>query len=195
MTARTDCAQAELLAGAIALGEADETERNTYRAHLAICSRCCFELGGEREIERVMSVATGAQDGERWAPDLRNVQRQARSANVLVKWVPILAAVAIVFFGVRAVQKPSASVTPGVAAASVSARDERAIAALNTQTLPRHEHQAESMVFGGASTVKLEVSVDAHGVPKRCAIVKSSDYRTLDEAICRAVLRTKPSVR
>src|SRR6516162_6951898 len=155
MTTRTDCAQAELLAGTIALGEADEAQCNTYRAHLAICPQCCFELGGEREIERVMSLAAGAQDGERWAPDLRNLRRQPRNANVLVKWAAILAAVAIVFFGVRAVQKHPATVTAHVRAPSVSARDERDIAALNTQTLPRREHQAESIVFGGASTMKL----------------------------------------
>jgi TonB family protein len=195
MTTRTDCTQAELLAGAIALGEANEAERNAYRAHLAICPQCCFELGGEREIERVMSVAAGAQDGERWAPDLRNAQRQSREANVFVKWAAVLAAIAIVFFGVRAVQKHPAGVTAAVRPPSMSARDERAIATLNTQTLPLRQHQAESLVIGGASTLKLEVSVDAHGVPKHCSIVKSSDYRALDEAACRAVLRTKPPVR
>lgn len=192
MTTRSDCAQAELLAGAVALGEADEAQRNAYRAHLAVCSRCCFEFGGERDIERVMAVPMQAREAERWTPDMRGAQRRASGANAAAKWAAVLAVAAIVVFGVRATQRHPTIVTAVVPAPSVSAQEERAIAALNTQTAPRRVHQAESLVFGGASTIKLEVSVDEHGVPKRCTIVKSSDYRTLDQAVCRAILRSKP---
>jgi hypothetical protein len=192
MTTRTDCAQAELLAGAIALGEADEPQRTTYRAHLAVCRRCCLELGGEREIERVMALPPQARNAERWAPDVRNLRRRGRNFGVAAKSAAILATAAIVIFGFRAVQHHPTAATSRAPAPSVSAQEERAIAALNTESAPRREHQAESLVFGGVSTMKLEVSVDAHGIPKRCTIVKSSDYRMLDQAVCRAALRTKP---
>lgn len=72
---RTDCARAETLAGAIALEEATDGERDAYRRHLASCGRCVDTLGGERDIERVMSVVARARDQESWEPDLRNALR------------------------------------------------------------------------------------------------------------------------
>jgi TonB family protein len=78
---RTDCARAETLAGAIALQEATDGERDVYRRHLASCARCVETLGGEREIERVMSVVASARDGESWEPDLRNALRDRSRAR------------------------------------------------------------------------------------------------------------------
>ncbi len=78
---RTDCARAETLAGAIALEEATDGERDAYRRHLASCARCVETLGGEREIERVMSVVARARDQESWEPDLRNALRDRTRAR------------------------------------------------------------------------------------------------------------------
>jgi TonB family protein len=78
---RTDCARAETLAGAIALQEATDGERDAYRRHLASCARCVETLGGEREIERVMSVVAQARDQESWEPDLRNALRDRTRAR------------------------------------------------------------------------------------------------------------------
>ncbi|HTA38535.1 MAG TPA: TonB family protein [Candidatus Acidoferrales bacterium] len=72
---RTDCARAETLAGAIALEEATDGERDAYRRHLSSCAHCVETLGGERDIERVMSVVARARDQESWEPDLRNALR------------------------------------------------------------------------------------------------------------------------
>ncbi len=78
------CGRAETLAGAIALGEANETERKEYRAHVAACPSCLAANGGEREIERVMAVAVRARDEERWEPALRAVTlRRLQSAGML----------------------------------------------------------------------------------------------------------------
>jgi TonB family protein len=65
----------EALAGAIALDEATERERDTYRGHLALCARCVESFGGERDIARVMSVVAQARDEESWEPDLRAALR------------------------------------------------------------------------------------------------------------------------
>ncbi len=66
----TACNQAEVLAGAIALGEATDAERQAYRGHVATCSACLRANGGEREIERTMACVGAARDGETWDPDL-----------------------------------------------------------------------------------------------------------------------------
>lgn len=65
---KQSCARAEILAGAVALGEANETERDEYRRHVAMCAPCLQSLGGEREIERVMSIVVEARNSEVWAP-------------------------------------------------------------------------------------------------------------------------------
>lgn len=63
--------RAEMLAGAIALGEATDEERLQYRQHLAECSACVHDFGGEHEVERVASTVAQAREGEIWEPDLR----------------------------------------------------------------------------------------------------------------------------
>ncbi len=77
-----DCARAEILAGAIALGEASETERDDYRRHIAACPSCLRALGGEREIERVMQTVRGAAESEVWEPvPLRAGERRMRTVR------------------------------------------------------------------------------------------------------------------
>lgn len=66
----TACNQAEVLAGAIALGEATDAERQTYRGHVSTCAACLRANGGEREIERAMAVVADARESETWDPDL-----------------------------------------------------------------------------------------------------------------------------
>ncbi|MGZ3532909.1 MAG: TonB family protein, partial [Vulcanimicrobiaceae bacterium] len=41
-----------------------------YRQHLAECSACLRDLGGEREIERIATTVVQAREGEIWEPDL-----------------------------------------------------------------------------------------------------------------------------
>ena len=72
------CSRTEILAGAIALGEASETEREEYRNHIATCASCLRALGGEREIERVMSAITRARDDETWDPLPRRSGERSR---------------------------------------------------------------------------------------------------------------------
>lgn len=76
------CARAEILAGAVALGEATEVEREEYRRHISACGACLRELGGEREIERVMSVVDDARASETWEPVGSPLSRSRRSSFV-----------------------------------------------------------------------------------------------------------------
>ncbi len=63
--------RAEVLAGAIALGEATDEERVEYRRHLAECGPCLQSLGGEHELERLNNVVQQAHMSEMWEPDVR----------------------------------------------------------------------------------------------------------------------------
>lgn len=63
--------RAEVLAGAIALGEATDEERLEYRRHLAQCGSCLQSLGGEHELARLNGVVAGARESEVWEPDVR----------------------------------------------------------------------------------------------------------------------------
>ncbi|HVA28382.1 MAG TPA: TonB family protein [Candidatus Baltobacteraceae bacterium] len=67
---KKNCARAEILAGALALGEATDAERDEYRRHIAVCSSCLNAIGGEREIERTMELVSAARDSEMWEPVL-----------------------------------------------------------------------------------------------------------------------------
>ncbi|PZR56009.1 MAG: hypothetical protein DLM50_09320 [Candidatus Meridianibacter frigidus] len=64
-------ARAEVLAGAIALGEATDEQRIEYRAHIASCEGCLQSLGGERELERTHAYVGLAREAEVWEPDVR----------------------------------------------------------------------------------------------------------------------------
>ena len=72
----TACNQAEVLAGAIALGEATDAERQAYRGHVATCSSCLRANGGEHEIERTMACVGQARNDETWDPDLTALVRE-----------------------------------------------------------------------------------------------------------------------
>lgn len=93
----------EALAGAIALGEATDEERNEYREHIASCAECLNALGGEREIERVAGSVHDARESEVWQPDLRDVvaARTQRSTRRLRVGLGIVSFCLAVSFGVH----------------------------------------------------------------------------------------------
>lgn len=82
---KQNCERAEVLAGAIALGEATDHERDEYRRHIAACTSCLGVLGGEREIERTMSFVQEARESERWEPAISSLQR-TRNRSVQRWW-------------------------------------------------------------------------------------------------------------
>lgn len=184
MTIRAECVLAERQAGAIAIGEAGDDERESYRRHLAGCERCLHELSGEREIERIMMAVTRARDDERWEPDLRPVFARRAVRRPLWVWAGALAAGIVLVAAWRLAEAPRPATVQ-----TISALETRSIAALGTQTAPRREGRAESLVVGAKLlTASLSVSVDQRGKPLHCSIVKSSGSRALDESICRAAL-------
>jgi len=190
ISSRTDCSAAAALAGAIALGEAGESERIAYRAHVAACERCLGELGGEREIERVMAAVAHARDDERWEPDVRKSLARPKSRWIL-RWGAALAAGAAVVAILMTGEKKAPPAAPQPVA--ISAQEARALAALDTHTAPRREVRAESLVVGSEVPVAtaVAVAVDNRGAPLRCTITRSSGYRSLDQAVCRAALRIR----
>jgi TonB family protein len=105
------CDRAEVLAGAIALGEANETERDEYRRHISACESCLQSLGGEREIERVMDVVAQARESEVWAPaPVRATVRRPRYRLAFGVGGGLLAAALVASFGIHALV--AASVRP-----------------------------------------------------------------------------------
>lgn len=115
------CGRAEVLAGAIALGEASVAEREAYRRHIAGCARCLDALGGERSIERVMATIASARDAETWEPVPVRWRAPARPRSYLTIAGAIAAAVAIAFgvhAGIGVLTRPA----PQTAIASVPAQ-------------------------------------------------------------------------
>lgn len=111
------CSRAEVLAGAIALGEATDAERDEYRRHLAGCSPCIGALGGERDIERTAATVAAARDSEVWQPELRAaLSRASVPAGRPWRWAAAALALAAVAAGLRvaAVRQPVASETVAV---------------------------------------------------------------------------------
>ncbi len=112
------CQQAEALAGAIALGEATDAERERYRRHIAACSSCLGDLGGEREIERVMASVSNARESETWEPVLASVQSKAqRRLRSFFRLGTTIAAIAIalsfgIHFLIASAVKQTAQVIP-----------------------------------------------------------------------------------
>jgi TonB family protein len=236
MTSRADCVRAETLAGAIALGEARDSERDAYRRHLATCGRCVSILGGEREIERVIGSAVAARDAERWEPELQNwlARRRNRRVGSIVFAGAGAAALLALGIGLSRMHAPATTHSIVVVhnvinltrpAQPSPTQEERAIAAFNTQTGPKREQQAESLVVGAATplahdpaplggesaivphpsaraydqhaegTTAFEVRVDRRGMPTRCTITKSSGFGLLDQAVCRAAMQARYSPR
>ncbi len=95
------CSRVEVLAGAIALGEATEAEREEYRNHIASCASCLAALGGEREIERVMATVAQARDAETWEPLPRRLGERSR-ARAWRTGAAILAAAVVISLGAHA---------------------------------------------------------------------------------------------
>jgi TonB family protein len=301
------CSRAEVLAGAIALCEATEAEREEYRNHIATCAACLAALGGEREIERVMTTVAQARDGETWEPIARRLGEGSR-ARVWRTGAAVLAAALAISFGVHtllatAVRAPSIEpeavavehitpfhialehrarvpATPAPVAKSTTRpssmvvvhnvierhgnavtqtttqttttqtevavapivqvtapasnvpiwrRDEampssRGIAQPATTAVPVIGGRAEAMAvtpvtvvrdvvpLGGDAAIKpqpapiayaegaqgttaFEVQVDEHGLPTRCTITKTSGYRALDVAVCKAAMAARYSPR
>lgn len=87
------CRQAEISAGAIALGEASQQQRESYRAHVASCATCLDSFGGEIAIERTMACIPRARESETWDPDMTRVVRD-RIARRSRAWRWAAAAVA-----------------------------------------------------------------------------------------------------
>lgn len=190
MTSRSDCISAERLAGAIAAGDASDAEREVYRNHVAVCGHCLNELGGEREIERVMNVVTRARDDERWDPDLRPRLARRPAPRRAWAWAAGLAGIVALVVGLSSIEKPHPPATSHV----ISAQEARAIAALDTQTGPRREGRAESLAVGTTTiSTAFAVSVDQRGFPVRCTITKSSGVRSLDASVCRTAMHARYS--
>lgn len=185
MTIRSECASAEKFAGAIAIGEANDAERDAYRGHIALCGSCLDDFGGEREIERVMGAVAQARAAERWEPDLRVALARKGKPHRALAWGAAIAAAAILAFGIRS-QGLGPAAPPHRA---ISAQEARALAALDTQTTPHREGRAESLAVGTtALSTSFQVSLDEKGLPIRCTIVKSSGDRALDQSVCRAAM-------
>lgn len=128
-----DCARAEVLAGAVALGEATDAERDAYRLHLSGCGRCIAGFGGEREIERVMQTVTLARDAERWEPDIRSAFT-ARANRKRRFWTLGVSTVAAAFVASLAVH---AFVASRIVAPAPLGRDAAAVATAFHVTLER----------------------------------------------------------
>ncbi len=199
MKSGAGCTQAEILAGAIALGEASDAERHAYREHLSTCPRCVEAVGGEHEIERIVSFIALARDQERWQPDVRDSFTRPARARFGRPWaaglaVAIVAALALILYRPHAPHVVTSAAVP--VHAQLAQPDARAIAALGTQSLPRREHRAESLAFtspdGMHRTITFEVRLDGHGRPTRCTIVNGSpDNGKLGASLCDAVMRTR----
>lgn len=102
---RFTCHQAEIVAGAIALGEATATQRDAYRLHIASCDACLQANGGEIAIENTMVGVTRARDTETWDPDMTRVVRDriARPSRVWRYAFSTLAVCVALVFGAHLV--------------------------------------------------------------------------------------------
>jgi TonB family protein len=103
----TNCRDAEIAAGAIALGEATETERDAYRLHLSRCVHCVQTIGGEREIERTMQRLVDAREAETWQPAVSPARLRPRPAGFA--WGMTAIAVAVVAVSWIALPHPGSS--------------------------------------------------------------------------------------
>jgi TonB family protein len=166
-----DCARAEITAGAVALGEASDAERDAYRRHLAGCGRCLENFGGEREIERTMRLVAQARDTESWEPDLRVALRE-RARGTRLAWrfgLAVVAAAAIVSIGVRAWAPPS--VQP---AAERVALTQRRPAAAPTRAPHRTAGGHDLVVLHNVATLKRPPLAPAVTTTARSAQIAAS---------------------
>jgi TonB family protein len=124
------CRDAEVAAGAIALGEAGDAERDAYRLHLSRCEHCVNALGGEREIERTMQRISDARDAETWQPAVSPVRQRPRRATGFAWGIGAVAAVVVaaVWFAAPHSSQPAHP-------AMVAATTVRAVPAQSHQTM------------------------------------------------------------
>ncbi|HEY6485663.1 MAG TPA: hypothetical protein VIX83_04710 [Candidatus Cybelea sp.] len=191
------CGEAEILAGAIALGEAGDAERNAYREHLSVCRRCLVSIGGEREIERVMNVIADARAQEHWQPQTRGLFAGAKSRRPFLRWgAAAAAALLVVFVARQGYQSHPAvvhSVTPAAQTGVSAEQEARVVAALGTQSVPKREHHAESLAFSArenaAQTITVKVSFNAAGKPTHCKGLHRANSQKLVATLCNMVMR------
>jgi TonB family protein len=112
------CREAEVVAGAVALGEASDAQREAYRRHIAACAACLRAYGGERQIERTMESVAAARDSESWDPDLARSIRE-RIAHPTRFWragFSVAAAAIVISLGLHFVAASGlAKLTPTIA--------------------------------------------------------------------------------
>lgn len=60
----------EIVAGAIALGEATPAEHAAFAEHYAACARCRATVGSDADLLAVRNIVVNAREGETWTPDL-----------------------------------------------------------------------------------------------------------------------------
>ncbi len=92
MSAGTHRRAAEI-AGAIALGEATDSQRMEYREHLSRCAACLKAFGGELEIGRAACLVAEARDGELWEPEIGALPAHRRGRLRRLAFVSLVAAV------------------------------------------------------------------------------------------------------
>jgi hypothetical protein len=189
LNGRVNCVDAEQLAGTIALNEASDSQREAYRGHLAGCTRCVRDFGGERDIERVMGTVAQARSEERWQPALRALTPRTAPARGRL-WAAAVAAAIVVAAGLQIAEH---QLRPATAPPAISTAEARALAALGTQNESRREGRAESLAVGSTAAATLNLRVNARGVPLSCTIAQSSGDGAKDGAICRAAMQRRYS--
>jgi len=162
--------RAEILAGAIALGEATDSERVEYREHIAACRPCLESLGGEREIERVSSVVTQARESEIWQPDILPglMRRASRPPRAWRYGFGAFAAVFAMALGARALTMGSIGQPASHAAAPAPAADTAAaLVALDKQSheaVPHNQSPAKPVRVAAAAAAPQRRMVVVHNV-------------------------------
>jgi len=112
----------EIIAGAIALGEATDADRREYREHIAGCAECLTELGGEHELARTNASIGAARDGEVWNPQIANVlRRRSRALSPAVRFASAFAVTFALAAGALHYFTPPAQTAPAVTVATSNA--------------------------------------------------------------------------
>ena len=192
------CARAEILAGAIALGEANETERDEYRRHISGCAECLASLGGEREIERVMQTVADARESEVWAPaPVRATVRRPRWKFAFGVGGSVLAAALVASFGIHSLI--AATVPPVQVVAQAQEQ--------TSPTTPFHvslEHRAKAQMPAQAKVavapvrvapsmvvVRHVITLEKNKIAQTTTVAKSSDAGKNDPVVTVPAVQTQ----
>lgn len=152
-----DCTRAEVNAGALALGEASDAQRDEYRAHVARCAPCLQALGGERDIERTMQLMAHARDEESWSPQIGlSFAQPARIGRRAWQVGAAAAAVAVLALAARTLV-PAGGNTP---AAHVAVVRHETIA----KAIPHRSSGHDLVVFHSVATLRRPPLVAARPV-------------------------------